>query len=184
MIGRLRALARCEKGAAAVELAIVAPVLAMFVAGVADISIAYSRELEIEQAAQRAIEKVMQTSGNETPADAIQKEACKQINGAVSVTRTVTSTDEETGVTTTGPVTTIDCAEGRMELSDITVTFELTCDGAPVANYDSECLPTQTTSRYVSATVNDEYDPIFPISWGTNAEGVYELSTTAGVRVQ
>ncbi len=76
MMRKLFALARSEDGAALVELAIVAPVLAMLVAGVADISIAYSRELEIEQAAQRAIEKVMQTSGNDTPEDAIKKEAC------------------------------------------------------------------------------------------------------------
>ena len=179
MIRQLRALARSQDGAAAVELAIVAPVLAMFVAGVADISIAYSRELEIEQAAQRAIEKVMQTSGSETPADAIRKEACFQINGSEDVTNDMGTPDDPSDDTTS-----TECADGRLDLSDIEVGFELRCDGVVVADYDSECAPTQITVRYVSATINDEYDPVFPISWGTNADGVYVLSTTAGVRVQ
>jgi Flp pilus assembly protein TadG len=174
----LFALARSEDGAALVELAIVAPVLAMLVAGVADISIAYSRELEIEQAAQRAIEKVMQTSGDDTPADAIKKEACFQINGSADVTDDMDTEDTADDVTST------ECAGGRLDMSDITVVFELTCDGTAVANYDSECAPTQTTKRYVSVTINDTYDPVFPITWGTGSDGVYNLSTTVGVRVQ
>jgi len=55
----LRRLAREERGAAVIELALVAPILAIMIAGITDISIAYGRRLELEQAVQRSIEKVM-----------------------------------------------------------------------------------------------------------------------------
>ena len=44
-----------------IELALVAPILASLLIGMVDISRAYSAKLPIEQAAQRAIEKVQQT---------------------------------------------------------------------------------------------------------------------------
>src|SRR6476659_6639670 len=62
----LRKLRHDQRGAAVIELAIAAPVLAMLVIGMSDITIAYGRELDLEQGAQRAIEKVMQTTGDQT----------------------------------------------------------------------------------------------------------------------
>ena len=59
---RIRLL-RDERGAAVIELALVAPVLALMVIGIVDISNAYSRKLALEQGAQRAIEKIMQHHG-------------------------------------------------------------------------------------------------------------------------
>jgi Flp pilus assembly protein TadG len=169
MIRRLLALARSQDGTAAVELAVVAPVLAMMVAGVADLSIAYGRELEIQQAAQRAIEKVMQTSGSDTPEGAIKKEACIQINGSEEVTA--------------NGVTTVECADGRIDIANVSVLFELTCNGTVTA-YDQDCTTGQSQVRYVSVTVEDTYTPLFPIHFGTGADGAYSLSATAGVRVE
>ena len=71
-------LVRNEDGAAIVELAIVAPVITLLMIGVVDMSMAYGRKLNLEQAAHRSIEKVMQTSGTSTVEDEIKAEASAQ----------------------------------------------------------------------------------------------------------
>ena len=55
---RTLTLSRDERGASIIELALVAPVLASMLIGMVDLSRAYSYKLKLEQAAQRAIEKV------------------------------------------------------------------------------------------------------------------------------
>lgn len=80
MMMRLLNLCRDERGVATIELALFAPILAGMVIGVVDMSNAYSRKLACEQAAQRAIEKVMQTTGEDTPAQTIIDEASAQAN--------------------------------------------------------------------------------------------------------
>jgi hypothetical protein len=78
MIGRIFKLRRDRRGTATIELALFAPVLATMTVGVIDMSMAFSRKLQLEQAAQRAIEKVMQTTGVDTPAATIIAEAADQ----------------------------------------------------------------------------------------------------------
>ena len=53
-------LSQDEGGASIIELALVAPILATLLIGMVDLSRAYSRKLMLEQAAQRAIEKIQQ----------------------------------------------------------------------------------------------------------------------------
>jgi hypothetical protein len=60
MIRRLLSLARDERGTSLIEMAMVAPVFATLLVGMVDISRAYSAKLQLEQAAQRSIEKVQQ----------------------------------------------------------------------------------------------------------------------------
>ncbi|MFL6734567.1 MAG: TadE/TadG family type IV pilus assembly protein [Sphingomicrobium sp.] len=162
MIIRLPRLLREERGSVTIELAFVAPVLALVIAGVSDVSIAYGRELELEQAAQRSIEKVMQTTGAETAAATIQKEAVCQINGA---------NDDGT------------CKSGRISTDNVTVTYSLKCNGAAVS-YSSDCTAGQTEVRYIQTVVTDTYRPVFARSFGTASDGTYHLRATAGVRVQ
>src|SRR5688500_20355882 len=69
---------RDERGAAVIEVALVAPILALMTIGIIDVSQAFNRRLTLEQAAQRAIEKVMQTTGNTTPEETIKTEAAAQ----------------------------------------------------------------------------------------------------------
>lgn len=71
---------RDERGAAVIELALVAPILALMTIGIIDVSQAFNRRLTLEQAAQRAIEKVMQTTGDTTPEETIKTEAAAQGN--------------------------------------------------------------------------------------------------------
>ena len=75
MIARLGKLRDDCRGMAAVELALLAPILGALVIGIVDISSAYGRKLVLEQAAQRAIEKVMQTTVDTTVDVTIVNEA-------------------------------------------------------------------------------------------------------------
>ena len=108
MIGFCKTCAGDSRGSVTVELALLAPILATMIIGVIDISIAYGQKLELEQGAQRAIEKVMQTTGNTTVADTLQQEVVCQVNGT-----------EEGGACATGRITTADVAVGyRLECVD------------------------------------------------------------------
>ena len=162
MIARLRQLAANERGAAVIELALVAPILASLVIGVTDISIAYGHKLELEQAAQRAIEKVMQTTGSETPEATIQKEAMCQINGA-----------NEDGT----------CKEGRITTANVTVSYKLQCNGTD-QDFETDCAAGQAEVRHIETTVSEVYEPTFPIPFAGQEDGKWHLSATAGVRTQ
>ena len=58
MIRLFRSLARDERGASIIEMAMVTPLLGSLLIGMVDISRAYSAKLQLEQSAYRAIEKV------------------------------------------------------------------------------------------------------------------------------
>lgn len=75
MIRRMRHLIGHERGVATIELALVAPMVAAMIVGVVDLSNALSRKLNLEQATQRAIEKVMQTTEELPVEDVIKSEA-------------------------------------------------------------------------------------------------------------
>ena len=162
MIRRFLKLGRNEAGTAIVELALAAPILGAMIMGISDISIAYGKKLELEQAAQRAIEKVGQTTGELTPADTIKKEAVCQYNGTTS-----------DGVCRTEPLT----------VADVDVVYSLKCSGT-ATDYSMDCAGGQVEVRYISATISDTYTPMFPVHYGTAADGKYHMSGTAGVRVQ
>ena len=162
MIRRLRQLAANERGAAVIELALVAPILATLVIGVTDVSIAYGHKLELEQAAQRAIEKVGQTTGDKTPEATIHNEAVCQINGANS-----------DGT----------CKAGRIDTDDVAVNYTLECNGT-AQDFDTDCTAGQTEVRYIEATVSEVYEPTFPVPFAGQEDGKWHLSATAGVRTQ
>src|SRR3982751_6612551 len=108
ILSKLR-LARDDRGAAVIELALVAPVLALMVIGIVDLSNAFSSKLALEQGAQRAIEKIMQTTEDETVEGTLKTEAVCQVNG--------TNAD---GTCKTSPITT----------ANVTVTYRLECTAA------------------------------------------------------
>jgi Flp pilus assembly pilin Flp len=157
MMNRVLNLSRDERGVATIELALFAPILASMIIGVVDMSNAYSRKLACEQAAQRAIEKVMQTTGEETPAQTIIDEAADQAN----------IPDDE-------------------KADKITVSYRLECDQVQVDDYDAECTSGQIESRYIEVEVSDVYQPMFPLHFGTydGAAGGYPVSAKAGMRTQ
>ena len=72
---RFARLARDEGGASIVELAMVAPVMASLLVGMVDLSRAYSYKLKLEQASQRAIEKIQQYQTTTSTYSTLQTEA-------------------------------------------------------------------------------------------------------------
>jgi Flp pilus assembly protein TadG len=72
---RFMRLAKDDRGASIIELALVAPVLASLLIGMVDLSRAYSYKLKLEQAAQRAIEKVQAYQTTTSTYGTLQSEA-------------------------------------------------------------------------------------------------------------
>jgi len=64
-----------KEAEATIELALFAPILATLVIGVIDMSMAFGRKLAVEQAAQRAIEKVMNGQADKSTVAALKTEA-------------------------------------------------------------------------------------------------------------
>jgi Flp pilus assembly protein TadG len=169
-------LLRNQRGAAVIEMALIAPVLALGVIGIVDVSNAYSRKLALEQGAQRAIEKIMNTTETATVEATLANEVQCQVNGS----------------TTSGGVTTCNTSPTQA----ITVTWRLDCtdSGGIVttqtttdsATYDLYTCGSGTVrqARYVQVTVTDKYSPLFPIHFAgySSTDSTYHISATAGVR--
>lgn len=71
----IRSLLRCERGNSLIEMALVAPVLTTLIIGTIDLSMAYSEELALEQAAQRTIERVQANTYTLSQNPTLQAEA-------------------------------------------------------------------------------------------------------------
>jgi Flp pilus assembly protein TadG len=161
-----------DRGAAIIELALIAPIFALMTIGVVDMSNAYSRKLQAEQGAQRAVEKIMQTTQDDTVENTLKQEVKCQINGGSPP-----------------------CA-GRITDADVTVTWRLECTSGGAISAQTATDPTtfdtlfcpvvgSTEARYIQVTVNDKYTPMFPIHFAAfNGDGTYHLSATAGMRTQ
>jgi len=168
----MRALRRDERGAAIIELAFIAPIFALGIIGVVDMSNAYSRKLALEQGAQRAIEKIMQTTGDDTVEGTLKTEVVCQVNG--------TNSD---GSCKSSPITT----------DNVTVSDRLECtDGAGALTVKTgvdaadDCDPGSTQARYISVHVTDEYTPMFSIHFSAldSSDSTYHISATAGMRTE
>ena len=166
----IRLLARDDDGAAIIELAILAPVLALMTIGIVDLSNGFSRKLQLEQGAQRAVEKVMQTTGVLSVEDTIANEVVCQVNG--------TNVD---GTCKNAPITTANVTvEHRLECNGTVSTLDADEDGeldCPSAN--------QTENRWIKVTVWSDYQPTFPVHFsGIDADGKYRIQAIAGMRTK
>jgi Flp pilus assembly protein TadG len=170
-------LKRNCRGVATIELALYAPILATMTIGVVDISNAFGRKLSLEQATQRAVEKVMQTTGVQSVSDTIIDEVAHQAE----------IPDSE-------------------KAAKVTVTYRLECDDAAAqtstdaTTFDTYTCPTGTVSeaRYIQVEVVDVYEPMFPMHFAgyvedsdtdaggpdTDGDDGYVISATAGMRTQ
>ena len=164
MMTRLLTLGRANRGAAIIELAIVAPVIALMTIGVVDLSNGFNAKLRLEQAAQRSIEKVMQTTGVTSVEDTIANEAICQFNG--------TNAD---GSCKAAPITT----------ANVTVTKSLYCDAATAPTADPDCAAGEVESKWIKVTIWTEYAPLFPVQFsGIDAGGKYRIEASAGIRTE
>ena len=158
-----------------IELALIAPVLGLMVIGIVDMSNAFSKKLTLEQGAQRAIERVMQTTADDTVEGTLKTEVVCQVNGMTG------STCNSTPITT----------------ANVTVNYRQECTAAGGAittqvTTDADTFDAFTCAagsiseaRYLEVVVNDIYTPMFPIHFAfINADGTYHLSATAGMRTE
>lgn len=157
MMNRLRKFTHDERGSSIVELGLVTPIFAMMLIGMIDISRAYTHRLQLEQAAQRTIEEVMQ-----------QPEALTDYTNVLKAEGAAAAGVPESAVT---PAFWLEC--------------DGTAQGA--GTFTSSCPSGTTYyARYVSVAIDKPYDPTFRTSWfpGANADGTVTLTGRAGVRVQ
>ena len=170
---RTRLLAN-NRGAAVIEMALIAPVLALGVIGIVDVSNAYSRKLALEQGAQRAVEKIMNTTETSTVEATLANEVQCQVNGSTTSGGTTTcNTSPTQAITVTWR---LDCTTGGATTSQSTTT-SATYDG-----WVNNCAGTK--AGYVQVTVTDKYSPLFPIHFAAfnTSDSTYHLAATAGVR--
>ena len=181
---RIRLLAD-NRGAAVIEMALIAPVLALGVIGIVDVSNAYSRKLALEQGAQRAVEKIMNTTENASVESTLANEVQCQVNGSTTATTTSGGTTTTTTTCNTSPTQNItvswrlDCTVGGATTSGST-TSSATYDGLVTTCTNAG----GTKAGYVQVTVTDKYSPLFPIHFAAfnTSDSTYHLAATAGVR--
>lgn len=165
----LRRLRDDTRGASIIELALIAPVLALLAVGMIDMSNAYNRKLSLQQGAQRAIERTTQDAQDETVQESLQAEVMCQVNG--------TKPDGS-------------CKDSPVTKSDVTVAQRTECvNGAGVMDVKSDpsenCAANDAESRFISVTVRDRYKPMLPIHFsGLDKDGTYHLVATAGQRIR
>ena len=163
-MNRLLKLARAERGAAIIELAFVAPVIALMTVGVVDLSNGFSAKLRLEQAAQRSIEKVMQTTGVTSVESTIANEAICQYNGI-----------NEDGSCKTAPLT----------AANVTVSHSLYCNNATTPTADPDCAPGETESKWIKVSLWTEFEPLFPLKLsGADNGSNYRIEAQAGIRTE
>ena len=154
-----RKLARDERGASIIEMAMVMPVFAGLLIGMVDISRAYSAKLQLEQSAYRAIEKVQQYQATDSTYTTLQTEAgsAARAAGFSSVADT-----------------------------DVVIDYWLECNGTRQTDYTITCPSGQTYARWVTVDIPATFTPMFSSRhWpGANANGTFSLHGRAGLRTQ
>lgn len=160
MIKRFKKLLRDQRGNALIELGLVFPLLGTMVVGMVDISRGYSARLQLEQAAQRSIEKAMNGKKTSTLFNTLTAEAVAAANVPATAV-TVRYWLECNGVSQNTSVATM------------------------AADYERICPNGNTYARYVSVSIQKTYRPMFRMKWfGSNADGSFNLIGRSGVRVQ
>ena len=159
----LSRLAREQRCAAIIELALAAPFLAALVIGMTDLARGYSTKLQIEQAAQRTVEKVEQ-----------QKSVATSYNTMLSTEATNAMTDAGyTSGNTITPDSWLECGSNGTWTRQ--TDFNGSCPNA-----------TDISARYVSVRISRSFTPMFTSRhWpGANSSGSFTVSGFAEVRIQ
>lgn len=157
---QLSNLIRDERGTSVIELALLAPILASLVVGMSDLSRAYSAKLQLEQAAQRSIEKAM--------------------NGKKETTLYETLQDEAVAAAGVDP----DAVEVRYWLECDGVS-QNTSPSTMAEDYEIVCDDGESIARYVNVRIEKDFSPMFDVKWlGSNPDGSFTLVGAAGIRVQ
>ena len=157
---RLRNIVRDERGASIIEMALVAPFLCSLLIGMVDMSRGYSAKLQLEQAAQRSIEKAMNGRKETTLYETLQAEAMAA--ASVPASQVVVRYW-------------LECDGVDQNTSTATMA----------ADYEKICDDDETYARYVNVRIQKTFQPMFAVRWpGSNADRSFTLTGEAGIRVQ
>ena len=154
MPGILQRLRRDQRGTAIIELALVAPILAVLIMGAVDVGGAFSRRLALEQGAQRAVEKVH--------ADDRARQCARRLLPTRSRCRR--NVDDGSRCTVTFPRYCNDRLMADAERDEETGLAE----GEP-------CEDGETEAHYIMVDVADEYEPVFAVIRHGNQAGERQL---------
>lgn len=157
-------LASEERGAAIIELALAAPFLAALVIGMTDLARGYSTKLQLEQAAQRTVEKIEQ-----------QKSVATSYNTTLSTEAANAMTDA--GYSTGNTIT----PDSWLECSSNGTTWTRQSD------FNGSCPnASDISARYVSVRISRSFSPMFTSRhWpGANSNGSFTVTGYAEVRIQ
>jgi Flp pilus assembly protein TadG len=159
MMQKLRNLFADDRGTSLIELALATPILAAVLMGMVDLSRAYSERLQLEQATQRAIEKVFNNQTQSTSYNTLKAEAV--------------SAAYDAGFTS-------------VTAADVTVDYWLECNGARQASYDTPCGGGQVYARFLNIAIQKKFTPYFGTKYfpGANSDGTFTLRSDAGIRTQ
>ncbi len=160
MMTQLPRIGRDDRGSSIIEMALVAPFLATLLIGMVDMSRGYSAKLQLEQAAQRSIEKAMNGDKDTDLYETLKVEAV--------VAADVPASQVEVRYW-------LECNGVSQNSSAATMA----------ADYEKVCPNGQTYARYVNVRIQKSYKPMFKAQWaGANADGTFTLVGDAGIRVQ
>lgn len=173
----LRCLARDERGTGLVEMALLAPVLALFTVGIVDLGMGLTRRMELHQAVHRTLEKV--------------------------AAREFVIETKDDGSLDTAYIKEDAAAGAGVEEDEVTVRAWLECDGEEQDNFNDTCAPpagapaacSSTTppasancqaivARYVEVRIDSSYRPTFGRVVPVLEDGTFPLFAEAAVRLQ
>lgn len=155
------ALLRDESGASIIEMALMMPVLATLLIGMVDVSRGYSAKLQLEQAAQRSIEKAMNGKKKASLFDTLQAEAVAAAGVSASA------------------------VEVRYWLECNGVSQNTSASTMKADYEDKVCGTGATQARYVNVRIQKSFSPMFSTRFaGARTDGTYLLTGEAGIRVQ
>ena len=159
MMQKLRNLFADDRGTSLIEMALATPIFAAVLMGMVDLSRAYSERLQLEQATQRAIEKVFNNQTQSTSYNTLKAEAV--------------SAAQDAGYTT-------------VTANDVTIDYWLECNGARQTDYDTPCATGQVYARYLNIAIQKKFTPYFGTQYfpGANSDGTFTLRSDAGIRTQ
>ncbi|URD62187.1 pilus assembly protein [Sphingomonas sp. KRR8] len=160
MSGFFSRVRHSEQGTAVLELGLAIPLVFVLLLGMIDVGKGFSMKLQLEQVAQRSVEKVMNGQADRSQLDAIKNEAAAAA-----------------GVSTSAVTT-----SAWLECSP-------TNGGTPTYNYypndSGPCANGQVSRRYLRVTINKSFTPMFAVGWaGVDANGNYNLTGATSVRTQ
>jgi len=152
------ALRRDERGASLVELALMAPILLAFLAGIVDCARLYAAKLSMQQAAERSVE--IATAGG--------------ISAASDQALQTIKTNMQNDATSAAPAA-----------SQVTASLWLECAGVKQNDFNTACNTGDQVARYAAVSITGSYRPAFPYLFGSLvSNGRIAVRGAASVRVQ